>query len=158
MLDAEFYRKQCARLREESEELLETVRQLRVERDTLQRLCNTPIRQAMETLKVSPGAAKVLCRLIDAAPKALTAEVLLTHIGGVNSDCIKVYISRVRSKLRSMGCTAKIRNVYRIGYYLSEADAHEVRMLLDEKNEGDVNLSATLNLQTSAQEKQRAAG
>ena len=153
MLDAEFYRKQCARLREESEELLETVRQLRIERDTLQKLCNTPVRQAMETLKITPAQAKVLCRLIDAAPKAMTVETLLSHIGGINSDCIKVYITRVRSKLRGLGCTANIRNVYGIGYYLSEADAHEVRMLL----EGPVNHSILFDGHDSAEE-QRAVG
>ena len=153
MLDAEFYRKQCARLREESEELLETVRQLRIERDTLAKQCDTPMRRVMVGLGVSPAAAKVFCKILDSAPKAIPTEMLRIHVDAADVDCIKVYVSRVRSRLRSLGCLATIRNVYKTGYYLTEADAHEVRMLLGEP----VYYSTLLDAQDAAQE-QRAVG
>jgi DNA-binding response OmpR family regulator len=162
MLDAEFYRRQCARLREESEELLETVRQLRIERDAYAQLCDTPMRRAMETLNLSPFAAKLLCRLIESSPKAIVTECLMAHLGGVSLPSIKVYVSRIRSALRSMGCQARIWNVYGTGYYMGEADAQEVRILLElpqtEKSEDSVNQLAIIAVPDSVLEKQRAVG
>lgn len=162
MLDAEFYRRQCVRLREESEELLETVRQLRIERDAYAQMCDTPMRRAVEILGISPFAAKVLCRLMDAAPKAVPTECLMTHVGSVSPNSIKVYVARTRAALRGLGCFVRLRSVYGHGYYMNPEDAHEVRILLDlpqtEKNEDPVNLSAILNAQNPIQEKQRAVG
>lgn len=162
MLDAEFYRRQCARLREETEELLETVRQLRIERDAYAQMCDTPMRRAVEILGISPYAAKVLCRLMDAAPKAVAVECLMTHTGSVSINAIKVYVARTRAALRGLDCPARLRNEYGHGYYMSEADAHEVRILLDlaqtENNEDPVNLKGIFTDQNPAQEKQRAVG
>lgn len=161
MLDAEFYRKQCARLREESEELLETVRQLRIERDAYAQMCDTPMRRAVEVLGISPYAAKVLCRLMDAAPKAVAVECLMTHVGSASPNAIKVYVARTRAALRGLECHARLRSIYGFGYYITEADAQEVRILLDLPQTGNEqygNLSAILNAQNSTQEKQRAVG
>ncbi len=162
MLDAEFYRRQCVRLREESEELLETVRQLRIERDVYAQMCDTPMRRAVEILGISPFAAKVLCRLMDAAPKAVAVECLMAHIGSVSPSAIKVYVARTRAALRGLGCFVRIRSVYGHGYYMSPEHAQEVRILLDlpqaANSEDHVNRSAILSVQDSTPQKQRAVG
>ena len=166
MLDAEFYRKQCARLRMENEELFEEVMQLREQCGAYAKTCDLPEQRAIATLGITPGAAKMLCRLLDAAPKTIAPECLLSHIGSRGSlETIKVYICRARKAIERLGVADPIRSVRGHGYHITEADAQSIRILLaigdsatTEKPEDSINDLHTFEVQTHAQEKKRAVG
>jgi len=166
MLDAEYYRRQCARLREENEELLEEVLQLREQCGTYAKTCDLPEQRAMAILGVTPGAAKMICRLLDASPKTLAPETLLNHIQSRGSlETIKVYVSRTRKVLAKIGLPSAIQNIRGRGYRINEVNAQAMRILLaiaeapkTEKSEDPVNNPAILLVQDSTQQNQRAVG
>lgn len=132
MLDAEFYRRQCARLRKENEELFEELMQLREQCESYARACDTPEQRAVAVLGLTPSAAKMLCRLLEASPKTVAPECLLAHVGSRHGgiDTIKVYICRARKALERMGFDSPIQSIRGHGYRITEANAHSMRIAL----------------------------
>lgn len=140
MLDAEFYRRQCARLREENEELVDEVKSLRAERDAYAYQCDSPQVRVARRLEVTPAAARVLCRLLDSAPRVVSRDCLLAHLDSPrgSDELVKVYITRLRKAFEHRSMALSILNVWGQGYRITVEDADAMRIFLSvPKSEND---------------------
>lgn len=129
MLDAEFYRGQCARLRKENEELLAELdlAQEKLEHYETRRSKGAELARA---LRIPKTMGHVLAVLIENAPRIVNTYDLLPPGSrarlGDRSKIMAVYISKLRKVLRLKGFDGKVENLWGVGYSLDAQTAHTI--------------------------------
>jgi DNA-binding response OmpR family regulator len=77
-----------------------------------------------ETLLLTPRESKLLELLLRNKNQVMTKEQLFEKIWGLTSDaeinCIEVYLSYLRKKLKQLNCPVTIENIRGMGYFLKE--------------------------------------